>query len=291
MAEATLPAPAKLNLFLHVTGRRPDGYHELQTVFQLLDWGDEVHLATRPGSAIERTRPIPGVSEDADLSLRAAARLQAAARAAGRPHAGARIAVRKRIPQGGGLGGASTNAAAVLCGLNALWGCGFDTPALAELGLELGADVPVFVHGHSAWGTGIGERLAPLELGDRWYVLVFPGEGALTAELFADPDLRRDAPPIAPRADRDLCALGNDFLPVLVKRAPRVAEAVRRLGAWGTPRLTGSGSTLFLEAADRDAAMRLTSDLKNHYTVRAVRGRDRSAMRDALPRQEHERRV
>ncbi len=288
MAELTLPAPAKLNLFLHVTGRRPDGYHELQTVFQLLDWGDEVVLATTRGSSIDRGADLPGVEESSDLALRAAKVLQSAARARGRPSGGASITVHKRIPLGSGMGGASTDAASVLLGLNALWDCGFSRDELAALGLGLGADVPVFVHGQSAWAEGVGERLTPLCLGERWYVLVFPGEGVDTPSLFADPGLRRNAPRLEPGLERDLCALGNDFFPVLSGRVPAVARAARRMAQFGVPRLTGTGSTLFLEAADEATANRLTSDLKNHYNVRAVRGRDRSPVADSLARPEHE---
>ncbi len=291
MTELLLPAPAKLNLFLRITGRRDDGYHELQTVYQLLDWGDEVRLEVTADERIERTAALPGVDEDADLSLRAARALQARARDAGRPAGGARIALTKRIPMGGGLGGASSDAASTLLGLNALWGCGFSREELADTGLTLGADVPVFVHGHSAWAEGVGERLTPVALGPRWYVLLFPGEGASTAELFAAPELRRDAPRLERHVERDLCAQGNDFLPVLEARSPRVAEAVRTLSRHGVPRLSGSGSTLFLEVVDEAAAMRLTSELKIHYNVRAVRGRDRSTVLDRLPRSEHETRV
>jgi 4-diphosphocytidyl-2-C-methyl-D-erythritol kinase len=277
-----VPAPAKLNLFLHVTGRRPDGYHDLQTVFQLLDWGDRVHLEVTEERDVRRGADIEGVDVESDLSLRAARRLQQEARTAGRRWGGAVITIDKRIPLGSGLGGASTDAASVLLGLNALWGCGFEVEALTDMGRSLGADVPVFVQGHSAWAEGIGDRLTPLPLGPRWYVLLFPGEGAETAALFADPGLRRDAPLLQAGLRDDLCDLGNDFLPVLLKRSPAVADAVDFLRDFGTPRLTGSGSTLFLEASDEAAANRLTSALKNHYNVRAVRGLDRSPALDAV---------
>jgi 4-diphosphocytidyl-2-C-methyl-D-erythritol kinase len=279
-----LPAPAKLNLFLHVTGRRPDGYHELQTVFQLLDWGDCVRLERTTAQDIRRGAEIDGVDVQSDLSLEAARRLQEEARATGRPWGGAVVTVDKQIPQGSGMGGASSDAATVLLGLNALWACGFDEDALAGIGRSLGADVPVFVRGRSAWAEGIGDKLTPLPLGPRWYVLVFPEEGADTAALFADPTLRRDAPRLEAGARNDLCALGNDFLPVLLRRCPGIADTYRSLGEFGTPRLTGSGSTLFLEAPDEAAATRLTSTLKNHYNVRAVRGTDRSPVLDALTR-------
>jgi 4-diphosphocytidyl-2-C-methyl-D-erythritol kinase len=280
----SLPAPAKLNLFLRVTGRRDDGYHELQTVFQLLDWGDTVHLESAGAGVIERRVDVPGVSPGQDLSLRAARLLHDTAAAEGRAPGGVTVALDKQIPQGSGLGGASTDAASVLLGLNALWDCGFDTDRLAALGRHLGADVPVFVRGHSAWAEGIGDELTPVVLGERWYVLLFPGEGAPTAELFADPALRRDAPRLTPAVDRDLSTLGNDFLSVLLSRSPRVARAYAALARHGQPRLTGSGSTLFLEVRDEDAAERLTSELKIHYNVRAVRGRDRSTALDTLDR-------
>lgn len=277
-----LDAPAKLNLFLRITGRRPDGYHTLQTVFQLLAWGDTVTLTPVGGAAIRRSTAIEGVPESGDLTVRAAHLLQDTARAEGRPFAGAAISVHKRIPQGSGLGGASTDAASVLLGLNALWGCGFSMERLASLGLELGADVPVFVAGRSAWAEGVGEVLTPLSLGARWYVLVFPGVGAATASLFADPRLERASAPLLRAENGDLCAHGNAFLPVLRQREPRVDRAVEHLSEFGAPKLTGSGSTLFLEARDEADADRLTTALKKHYNVRAVRGVDQSPVLEAL---------
>lgn len=277
-----LDAPAKLNLFLRITGRRPDGYHTLQTVFQLLDWGDEVSLTRLEGETIRRAVAIEGVPEAQDLSVRAARALQDLAREEGRPFAGAELFVRKRIPQGSGLGGASTDAASVLLGLNALWNCGFTRQELADLGLTLGADVPVFVVGRSAWAEGVGEQLTPVALGPRWYVLIFPGVGAATAELFADPALERNQPALSPDASGDWSALGNAFLPVLCRREPVIAEIVERLSEYGAPRLSGSGSTLYLEAADERDANRLTTALKNHYNVGAVRGLDESPVQSAL---------
>lgn len=280
----SLPAPAKLNLFLHVTGRRDDGYHELQTLFQLLDWGDTVHLEHAPDGLIGQGAPVEGVAPERDLALRAARLLRDTARREGRPAGGVIVTLDKRIPQGSGLGGASSDAASVLLGANLLWGSGYDRGRLAELGRALGADVPVFVRGRSAWAEGVGEVLTPVSLGERWYVLVFPGEGASTASLFADPDLRRDAPrrPFDPECDP--ATLGNDFLPVLLRRSPAVARAYEHLRRFGSPRLTGSGSTLFLEANGAAAAERLTRELKIHYNVRAVRGRDRSTAIEALER-------
>lgn len=280
----SLPAPAKLNLFLRITGRRADGYHCLQTVFQLLDWGDEVQLHPREDGHITRLVPLPGVSEADDLSLRAARALQGLARKQDRPWSGAAIGLHKEIPQGSGLGGASSDAATVLHGLNEIWRCGFSATQLADVALGLGADVPVFVGGYSAWAEGIGEVLQPVALGERWYVLLFPGEGASTAALFSDADLKRDAEPLIADQVSRYDDLGNAFLPVLVKRSAAVARAVRDLGEYGQPRLTGSGSTLFLEAADKIDADRLTTALKKHYNVRAVRGTDQSVLFGKLPR-------
>ncbi len=165
------PAPAKLNLFLHVTGQRPDGYHELQTLFQLLDWGDEVSIEPLDEPRIKRPRALYAVQEADDLAVRAALLLQAETSC----RQGARIEVKKRIPAGAGLGGGSSDAATVLVVLNRLWGCGLDVDELASIGIRLGADVPVFVRGHSAFASGLGDELQSVDLGDRYYLLVFPG--------------------------------------------------------------------------------------------------------------------
>ncbi|MGE8263747.1 MAG: 4-(cytidine 5'-diphospho)-2-C-methyl-D-erythritol kinase, partial [Stenotrophomonas sp.] len=188
---STWPAPAKLNLFLHITGRRPDGYHQLQTVFRLLDWGDRIHLRVRDDGRIRREGPsVAGVAEADDLAIRAAHLLKAAANIA----QGADIGVEKRVPAGGGFGGGSSDAATVLVALNRLWGAGLEVDALAALGLQLGADVPVFVRGHNAWAEGVGELLTPIALPPAWFVLVHPGVHVPTPALFASPDLTRDAP-------------------------------------------------------------------------------------------------
>jgi len=183
------PAPAKLNLFLHITGRRADGYHELQTVFRLLDWGDRIGLRLRADGQVRRQGDgLAGVAEADDLAVRAAALLQSFANVG----QGADIIVEKRVPAGGGFGGGSSDAATVLVVLNRLWQAGLDEDALAALGLRLGADVPVFVRGHNAWAEGVGERLQPVTLAPAWYVIVEPGVHVPTPALFADPDLTRD---------------------------------------------------------------------------------------------------
>src|SRR5690606_10302599 len=238
------PAPAKLNLFLRIPGRRADGYHLLQTVFRLLDWGDTVHLRVRADGRVERHGDtVPGVAPEDDLVVRAARALQAAT---GTP-LGADIRVDKRIPAGGGFGGGSSDAATVLRALDALWGTGCTVERLARIGLGLGADVPVFVHGANAWAEGVGERLEPLRLPPAWYLLVDPGVQVPTAELFQTPELTRDAAPVTIADFAAGRQLGNAFEPVLRGREPAVDAAFAALARFGRPRLTGSGSGCFVE--------------------------------------------
>lgn len=269
------PAPAKLNLFLSITGRRADGYHELQTVFQLLDWGDEISIAPTQDGSIIREAGMEGVAPEDDLAVRAARLLQQASGTA----CGARLRVVKSIPAGAGLGGGSSDAATVLMALNRQWACGLSTPELAELGQRLGADVPVFVYGHSAWAEGMGERLTPMRLGARHYVLVFPGLHISTAELFADPELFRNATRLRPGAPGWERA-GNVFMAVALARHPGLRAIVEDLRKEGEPRMTGTGSCLFLEFADKSTAQTVTSRLNSRYNARAVRGIDRSPVLD-----------
>ncbi|HSM10064.1 MAG TPA: 4-(cytidine 5'-diphospho)-2-C-methyl-D-erythritol kinase, partial [Lysobacter sp.] len=204
------PAPAKLNLFLRITGRRADGFHLLQTVFRLLDWGDTIRLRVRDDGRIRRHgESAAGVSETDDLAVRAADLLQKATKTP----IGADIIVEKRIPQGGGFGGGSSDAATVLVALDALWGTGLGIARLAELGLQLGADVPVFVHGRNAWAEGVGESLVPVDLPPAWYVLVDPGVPAPTAALYRTPELTRDAAPATMVDFVSGVPLGNAFEP------------------------------------------------------------------------------
>lgn len=245
------PAPAKLNLFLRITGRRPDGYHTLQTVFRLLDWGDRIRLRRRSDRLIRRVGDsAPGVGEADDLAVKAARLLQIAAKA----DQGVDIVVEKSIPTGAGLGGGSSDAATVLVALNLLWGSMLDADALADLGLTLGADVPVFVRGQNAWGEGVGERLTPLSLPPAWYVLVDPRVHVSTAGLFQVPELTRDAAPATMSDFVSGAALGNVFEPVVRRREPAVEAAFQALARIGLPRLTGSGSACFVEFGDRASA-------------------------------------
>ena len=248
----TWPAPAKLNLFLHVTGRRADGYHLLQTVFQFLDYGDELAFRVTDDGRIARAAPIPDVPEAADLTLRAARLLREATGV----RRGVEIAVTKRIPAGGGLGGGSSDAATTLLALNQLWNLQLPPPELAALGLRLGADVPVFVHGRAAWAEGVGEVLTPMELEEPWYVVLAPSVQVSTAAVFADPELTHNTPPITIRAFLEGRG-GNDLDPVVRRRYPEVDRALRWLSQHGTARMTGSGGCVFLPVADRAAGERI----------------------------------
>jgi 4-diphosphocytidyl-2-C-methyl-D-erythritol kinase len=249
------PAPAKLNLFLRIVGRRPDGYHRLQTVFQLLDWGDTVRLRLRDDGQVRRAgAPGYGVAEADDLVVRAAKLLQKEANIG----QGADIEVIKRIPLGGGFGGGSSDAATVLVALNHLWRAGLDEDRLAALGLRLGADVPVFVRGRSAWAEGVGEELTPLALPPAAYLLVDPGVSVPTAELFQTPDLTRDAAPATIADFVSGSELGNAFEPVLRRRSEAVEAALQALSQLGPAALTGTGGGCFARfgaRADAEAAL------------------------------------
>jgi 4-diphosphocytidyl-2-C-methyl-D-erythritol kinase len=245
------PAPAKLNLLLHVVGRRDDGYHLLQTVFQLLDCGDTVRLQFRGDGVIRRVDPLRGVSVDADLAVRAAHAL----RSASGVRAGADIAIDKHIPLGGGLGGGSSDAATTLVALNALWDAGLGNDELAAIGLGLGADVPVFVRGHSAWAEGVGERLTPIELPRRWFVVIDPGVHVPTADVFRAADLTRNAPHLTIPLFASGVATRNVFEPVVRERFPAVARALDWLNGYGAARLSGSGGCIFASFASREAGL------------------------------------
>ncbi|WP_343652474.1 4-(cytidine 5'-diphospho)-2-C-methyl-D-erythritol kinase [Stenotrophomonas sp.] len=273
------PAPAKLNLFLHITGRRADGYHELQTVFRLLDWGDRIGLRLREDGQVRREGDgLAGVAEDQDLAVRAARLLKKVANVA----QGADIIVEKHVPAGGGFGGGSSDAATVLVVLNRLWQAGLDEDALAELGLQLGADVPVFVRGRNAWAEGVGERLQPIALPPAWYVIAEPGVHVPTPALFADPDLTRDSP-VAKIEDFASGALvGNVFEPVLRRREPAVEAVLAALSRIGRARLTGSGSGCFVEFDSQAAAEQGRAKLPKELRARVAAGVMRSPLLEAL---------
>jgi 4-diphosphocytidyl-2-C-methyl-D-erythritol kinase len=276
-AETHWPAPAKLNLFLHVVGRRPDGYHQLQTLFQLVDLADTVSIAVRDDGKIERSRASYAVAAEDDLVVRAARALQAATGA--KP--GANLRVTKRIPLGGGLGGGSSDAATVLLALNSVWGCGLSLDDLAVLGLPLGADVPVFVQGSSAWGEGVGELLTPVQLPESWYVIIHPGVEVSTREVFQSPELTRNSPLITIRA---LFEMGgrNDCEPVVRSQVPAVAEVLEWLGRFAPARLTGTGACVFAACTSAIDAERLAARVPDRWTSYVARGLNRSPLHELL---------
>ena len=243
------PAPAKLNLFLHVVGRRADGYHLLQSVFRLIDRADTVHIGLRDDGRVVREGDLPGVPEDLDLAVRAARLLQAYAPAG----AGVNIRIDKILPLGGGLGGGSSDAATVLLALNRLWQVNLPRATLQTLALELGADVPVFVFGQTAFAEGVGEILQPAEVPPAWYVVLTPPVQVPTAAIFAAPELTRDTPALK-IAPFSAGACRNDLQPVVVRRYPEVARHLEWLGRFGEARMTGSGACVFASFETEDAA-------------------------------------
>ena len=271
------PAPAKLNLMLHVTGRRPDGYHELQTVFQLIDFCDQLAFDITDAATIERVTGPAEVPPDGDLVVRAARALQ---RATGSPF-GARIHLKKRIPMGGGLGGGSSDAATTLLALNALWKTGLKFAELASIGVELGADVPIFVYGQSAWAEGVGERLTPMTLPARWFVVIHPGVSVATREVFQAPELTRNSPLIT---IRDFSGSGgrNDCEPVVRARVPAVADALDWLAKFRPARMTGTGSCIFAAFDSAMDAERVAARVPDVWRSWVAQGLDRSPVHATL---------
>ena len=273
------PAPAKLNLVLRILGRRPDGYHRLQTVFQLLDWGDTVRLRVRTDGQVHRASAEGyAVPEDQDLVVRAARLLQKEANIT----QGADIAVEKVIPLGGGFGGGSSDAATVLVALNHLWSAGLDEDRLAALGLRLGADVPVFVRGRSAWAEGVGEDLAPIELAPAAYLVVDTGVSVPTAELFQTPELTRDAAPATIADFVSGSVLGNAFEPVLRRRSEAVEATLQVLSQLGPAALTGTGGGCFVRLRTRADAQAALSRLPAGLRAWVAEGVSESPLHRAL---------
>jgi len=275
----TWPAPAKLNLFLHILGQRADGYHDLQTVFRLLDWGDTLYLQVRNDGLIERKgESAAGVMEADDLAIRAAKLLQTSANCT----QGANIRIEKRIPAGAGFGGGSSDAATVLVALNHLWNLHLSEDQLAALGLQLGADVPVFVRGRNAWAEGVGECLTALELPSAAYVLADPGIHISTRELFSAPELTRTANPATIKGFISGAVQGNAFEPVVRQRSPAVESAWQALTQIGSPRLTGTGSGCFVEFPTRHEAEAAAQRLPSELHAWVAMGAARSPLLDAL---------
>jgi 4-diphosphocytidyl-2-C-methyl-D-erythritol kinase len=272
------PAPAKLNLFLSIVGRRADGYHLLQTVFHLLDWGDTARLRVRQDGTIARIASVPGVSIETDLTVRAANLLRERTGTS----LGVEIELLKKIPLGGGLGGGSSDAATVLIALNELWRTQQSEDALADLGLGLGADVPVFVRGHSAWAEGIGERLTPIDLPARHYVILDPGVQVSTKVLFQSPELTRNAAPTKMENFISGTCTANAFAPVVRARYPRVAEALDWLGRFGESRLSGSGGCVFVAMDSADQAEAVVRDCPAKFAAYRAIGVNRSPLHETL---------
>ena len=264
MNQLTLPAPAKLNLFLRITGRREDGFHLLQTIFQFLDYSDKITLRRRHDGKIQRIKGLEHIPAESDLCVRAARRLQAETQTS----LGVDLSIQKILPIGGGIGGGSSDAATVLTGLNKLWDCGLDTQALAEIGLSLGADVPVFIHGFSAWAEGVGEQLTPIELPEKWFLVLHPEVFVSTAEIFADQGLTRDCEPIkiarfleGSDVEKNLQQVSNVFEAVVRNRYQEIADALDWLSNFSAARLTGTGSCLFASFESEASARQVLSQL------------------------------
>jgi 4-diphosphocytidyl-2-C-methyl-D-erythritol kinase len=265
-----LAAPAKLNLFLHVVGRRSDGFHLLQTAFRLIDLCDRISLAQRDDGAIQLESDLPGVPAEQNLVVRAAQALKSAAGV----RSGATIRVEKRIPMGAGLGGGSSDAATTLIALNRIWRAGLSRGELATIAVALGADVPFFLFGRNAFGEGIGEALAPLDLAPAWYVVLTPQAAVPTSEIFAAPELTRDAKPIKITAFFN--GFGrNDLEPVVCARYPEVAMHLAWLRNFGDARMSGSGSSVFAEFASEAEAQAVVARIPEGMRGFAVRGLDR----------------
>ncbi|MGV6809935.1 MAG: 4-(cytidine 5'-diphospho)-2-C-methyl-D-erythritol kinase [bacterium] len=256
----TLPAPAKLNLFLRITGRRADGYHLLQTLYQFIDYGDEITLTRRTDKQIRQRNPIPNVPVEQDLMVRAAHLLADKIDTS----YGVDIFIQKKLPMGGGLGGGSSDAATILHGLNVLWQANLSTTQLADLALRLGADVPIFIHGQSAWAEGIGEQVSFVDVPEPWYVVIQPPVSINTAAIFAEKELTRDCKVIT-IADFLAGLENNVFEPLVRAKHPVVNQAMNWLSKFSKAKLTGSGSCIFANFADQAAAQAVLQQLQQQY--------------------------
>jgi 4-diphosphocytidyl-2-C-methyl-D-erythritol kinase len=273
----TLPAPAKLNLMLHILGRRADGYHELQTIFQFLDYGDELSFALREDGEVRLQTHIPDVPHDTNLIVKAARALKEQSGC----ELGVDIWLNKVLPMGGGIGGGSSDAATTLLGLNHLWQLDWDEDRLAALGLKLGADVPVFVRGHAAFAEGVGEILTPVTPEEPWYVVLVPQVSVSTAEIFSDPLLTRDTPPIkvrpVPKGNSR-----NDCLPGVARRYPDVRNALNLLGNFTEAKLTGTGSCVFGAFPNKAEADKVSALLTETLTGFVAKGSNISMLHRKL---------
>lgn len=282
MTADSWPAPAKLNLFLHITGRRSDGYHLLQSVFQFLDFGDELTFNVRDDREIHRVNDVPGVAEQDDLIVRAAKILQQAADIT----QGVDIRLVKRLPMGGGVGGGSSDAATTLIALNYLWGAGLNLQQLADLGLSLGADIPVFIQGYAAFAEGVGEKLAAINLPEPWFLVVKPQVNVSTVEIFSDPQLTRNSQTIR-ICDLQTGAIGMDDLtnvcePVATRHYPEIGEVIQFLNQYGKARMTGTGACVFIAFDTQQQAQKVSAELPDKWSGFVARGRNTSPLHKYL---------
>lgn len=277
MLSTAWPAPAKLNLFLHITGRRNDGYHELQTVFQFIQLQDEIDFKILDTDDVIRSSDMPGVDAEDDLVVKAARKLKEKTGC----QLGVDIDVRKNIPEGGGLGGGSSDAATTLVALNELWNTGLSPEILAEIGLSLGADVPIFVHAYAAWAEGVGENLTPIEPEESWYLVIHPGCSVATAKIFNADDLTRNTPAIT---IRDFLEGGgrNDCEIVVRNHYDEVAKALDWLGEFAPVKLTGTGACLFAPFEDKEKALAVKAQMPDGWQGYVVKGMNKSPLLERL---------
>jgi 4-diphosphocytidyl-2-C-methyl-D-erythritol kinase len=279
MTSLTLLSPAKLNLFLHITGRRPDGYHNLQTLFQLLDYGDTLSFNTRSDGKITLAPDLPGVVFEQNLIIKAVRALDALKPA----HAGVDIQLEKRLPMGGGIGGGSSNAATTLVALNHLWGCGLNKSQLQNIGLKLGADVPVFINAQTAWAEGVGEELQAIEMQPKWFLVIQPDCHVSTAEIFSHKDLTRDTSAIKVAAFLEQG--GQNDCEALVRRLyPQVDNALIWLQKFDrNARMTGTGACVFASFASAEIALSVQAQLPNYLPGFVAQGVNESPLYKLLP--------
>lgn len=271
------PSPAKLNLFLHIVGQRDNGYHELESIFQFLDYGDTIAIRKTTSAEIKLLTPIAGVNHDDNLIVKAAKLLQQTTSC----QLGAEIKVTKRLPMGGGIGGGSSNAATVLLALNKLWKTNVSDVELSELGLSLGADVPIFVHGHAAFAQGVGEKLTAVNPKEHWYLVVHPNVHISTAEVFTAPELTRDTPRL-PKGEIDIESCHNDCQPTVINRYPEVANLLSWLIEYAPSRMTGTGACIFSRFDTQQEALQLQEKLPPGNTSFVAKGANISSMRKAI---------
>lgn len=273
-ADFCWPAPAKLNLFLHITGRRPDGYHLLQTIFQFIDFSDEIYIDVCQNGAIRRVNEIAGVLEHQDLVVRAAKLLQTETGTS----LGADIRVEKKLPMGGGLGGGSSDAATVLVALNELWQTSLNVTRLAELGVKLGADVPIFIRGVAAWAEGVGEIITPLALAEPWFLVVVPDEHVDTGKVFSHPELTRDKHTIRIRDFLD-GVTENVCQPIVEQGYPKVRDAIDWLAQYSPSRMTGTGACVFAAFDSECQANEVLAKLPPGWKAVVAKGMNTSPLR------------